>query len=61
VKLIELPHKVCGVTCMINGLEDLYEQKTGIRLPDWLLLHLSGLLGFVYIKAIHVRRDTMIH
>ncbi|MCP4543784.1 MAG: BtrH N-terminal domain-containing protein [Chloroflexi bacterium] len=50
MKLIELPHKVCGMTCMINGLEDLYEQKTGVRLPDWLLLHTSGLLGFVYIK-----------
>ncbi len=50
MKLIQLPHKVCGLTCMINGLEDLYEQKTGVRLPDWLFLHLSGLLGFVYIK-----------
>jgi hypothetical protein len=50
MKLIELPHKVCGMTCMINGLEDLYEQETGVRLPDWLLLHLSGLLGFVYVK-----------
>jgi hypothetical protein len=35
---------------MVNGLEDLYERETGIRLPDWLLLHLSGLLGFVYVK-----------
>jgi hypothetical protein len=50
VPLIDLPHKVCGLTCMINGLEDLYEQRTGIRLPDWLLLHLSGLLGFAYMK-----------
>lgn len=50
MKLIKLPHKVCGLTCMINGLEDLYEQKTGVRLPDWLFLHLSGLLGFVYLK-----------
>jgi hypothetical protein len=50
VKLIELPHKVCGMTCMINGLEDLYEQETGIRLPDWLLFYLSGMLGFVYVK-----------
>jgi hypothetical protein len=50
MRRIELPHKVCGLTCMINGLEDLYEQKTGIRLPDWLLMHLSGMLGFVYIK-----------
>ena len=50
MQLIELPHKVCACSCMINGLEDLYEEKTGERLPDWLLLHLSGLLGFVYIK-----------
>jgi hypothetical protein len=35
---------------MINGLEDLYENETGVRLPDWLLLWLSGLLGFVYVK-----------
>jgi hypothetical protein len=35
---------------MINGLEDLYEHKTGTHLPDWLLLFLSGLAGFVYIK-----------
>ena len=48
--LIDLPHKVCGMTCMINGLEDLYEHKTGTRLPDWLLLYLSGMVGFVYIK-----------
>jgi len=50
MQLITLPHKVCGMSCMINGLEDLYEQKTGVRLPDWLLVHLSGLTGFVYIK-----------
>ena len=50
MKIIELPHKVCACSCMINGLEDLYEEQTGERLPDWLLLHLSGLLGFVYIK-----------
>jgi hypothetical protein len=35
---------------MINGLEDLYEQETGVRLPDQLLLWLSGMLGFVYVK-----------
>lgn len=50
MKLIELPHKVCGCSCMINGLEDLYENETGVRLPDFLLVHLSGLLGFVYVK-----------
>jgi len=50
MKLITLPHKVCPYSCMINGMEDLYENKTGIRLPDYLLLFISGLLGFVYIK-----------
>jgi hypothetical protein len=50
LKLIQLPHKVCGLTCMINGLEDLYEQKTGTRLPDRLLFYVSGMAGFVYIK-----------
>lgn len=50
MKLIELPHKVCGYTCMINGLEDLYERHTGVHPPDWLFLHLSGLLDFVYLK-----------
>jgi len=50
MQLIELPHKVCSMSCMINGLEDLYEHKTGVRLPDWLLVHLSGLTGFAYIK-----------
>ncbi|MBN1812699.1 MAG: DUF4872 domain-containing protein [Anaerolineae bacterium] len=50
MRLIKLPHKVCGLTCMINGLEDLYEQETGVRLPDWLLMFLSGMAGFVYVK-----------
>ena len=47
---IELPHKVCGMTCMVNGLEDLYEWRTGERLPDWLLFYISGMAGFAYIK-----------
>ncbi len=60
MKLIQLPHKICGLTCMINGLEDLYEQKTGVRLPDWLFLHLSGLLGFVYIKSKNAPAPRMV-
>ncbi len=51
MKRIDLPHKVCGATCMINGLEDLYEHKTGVRLPDWFLIYMSGMAGFGYIKA----------
>jgi hypothetical protein len=50
VKLIKLPHKVCGMTCMVNGLEDLYEARTGDRLPDWLLFYVSGMAGFSYLR-----------
>ena len=49
-KLLHLPHRVCGLTCMINGVEDLYEHKTGVRLPERLLFYLSGMAGFVYVK-----------
>lgn len=48
--VIELPHKVCRMTCMVNGLEDMYEWRTGERLPDWLLFFVSGMAGFAYIK-----------
>ncbi len=60
LKLLKLPHKVCGLTCMINGLEDLYEQKTGNRLPDWLLFYLSGMVGFVYIKNKNAPTSRMV-
>jgi len=48
MQLINLPHKVCEYTCPINGIEDQYEWKTGVRLPDRLLLFLN--IGFTYIK-----------
>lgn len=51
MKMLEVPHKVCATTCMVNGLEDLYEWHTGQRLPDYLFFHLSGLgTGFTYLK-----------
>lgn len=51
MKRIELPHKVCAMTCMVNGLEDLYEWHSAERLPDWLLFHISGLGNYcVYVK-----------
>jgi len=45
---------------MINGLEDLYEQMTEVRPPDWLLMHLSGMLGFVYIRNSHAPAPRMV-
>lgn len=47
--LIELPHKVCEYACPSVGLEDLYELKSGVRLPDYLIMDLS-MIGFMYIS-----------
>ncbi len=56
-KLLDLPHKVCRLSCMVNGLEDLYEWQTDIRLPDWLFFYGSGLgCGFTYLR--HKRMPT---
>jgi hypothetical protein len=49
MKIIEMPHRVCEYSCPINGLEDLYERKTGHRLPDYFLFYLST-IGFTYLK-----------
>ncbi len=49
MKTIELPHKVLDYACPINGLEDLYEWKTGNRLPGYCLMDIST-IGFTYIK-----------
>lgn len=49
MKRITLPHKVGDYTCPVNGVEDMYEWKTGVRMPDMLLFYLST-LGFVYIR-----------
>lgn len=59
MKTISMPHKVCDYTCPINGLEDLYEWKTGQRLPDFLLFYLSS-IGFAYIKQSHALTPRMV-
>ncbi len=46
---LRLPHKVADYACPINGLEDMYEWKTGTRLPGFFLMDLS-MTGFMYIK-----------
>ncbi|MBI9052128.1 MAG: DUF4872 domain-containing protein [Anaerolineaceae bacterium] len=46
---LSLPHKVLDYACPINGLEDLYERKTGQRLPGYTLMDLSN-IGFMYIR-----------
>jgi hypothetical protein len=49
MKLINLPHTVTDFTCPVKGIEDMYEWKTGVRLPDYFLMPLS-MIGFTYIK-----------
>jgi hypothetical protein len=49
-KLIEIPHSVCKYTCMVNGISDVYELRTGQKLPCEFMMILSGMAGFVYLK-----------
>jgi len=49
-KIIELPHTVCPYTCMVNGLRDVYQWKTGQTLPDEFMMITSGMASFVYLK-----------
>jgi len=49
MSIIELPHKVADFACPINGLEDMYEWKTGNQLPGYFLMDLS-MIGFMYLK-----------
>ncbi len=44
--VLKLPHKVADHACPINGLEDMYEWKTGQRLPGYFLMDLS-MTGFL--------------
>lgn len=56
MKKLDIPHKVCDYACMWNGIDDLYEWKTGVRPPDYLFFGISGFANFVYIK--HSRADV---
>jgi hypothetical protein len=49
-KIIEIPHKVCDYTCAWNGIEDQYEWKTKIRVPDYLFFGISAFCSVIYLK-----------
>lgn len=49
-KIIEMPHKICDYTCMWNGIEDQYEWKTKIRVPDYLFFGISAFCSVIYLK-----------
>ncbi len=51
-KIIEnLPHHLDDYECMWNGIEDLYMNKTGEKLPDQFFFAMSGFCSFAYIKT----------
>ncbi|MDD5765900.1 MAG: BtrH N-terminal domain-containing protein [Candidatus Marinimicrobia bacterium] len=49
MKKLNIPHKKYDYLCPINGISDVYEWKTGKRIPDPLLFCLSS-IGFTYIR-----------
>ncbi len=50
IKVIQMHHKVCDHTCMWNGIEDLYERRTGNEVPDYFFFCMSGIGNFAYLK-----------
>ena len=59
-KLIEIPHSVCKYTCMVNGISDVYELKTGQKLPCEFMMILSGMAGFAYLKFKRAKPPYMV-
>lgn len=49
--LLNLEHEVCDYNCMLNGLEDIYRNKTNAALPKYFFFALGGLCNFVYLNT----------
>jgi hypothetical protein len=50
-KLLTIPHHVDDYECMWNGIEDLYMQKSGEKMPHQFFFCLSGKGNFIYLKS----------
>lgn len=50
MKLLKIPHRLADYLCPINGLCDIYEWKTGNRIPDDLLFFSKAGLGLISQK-----------
>jgi len=61
LKQLNIRHKVCDFTCMTNGIEDLYENATGIVLPPYFLFGLSGFCSPAYIKSNSAKAPRMFY
>jgi hypothetical protein len=59
-RLLEIPHSVCRYTCMVSGISDVYEWKTGQKLPCMFMMLLSGMAGFTYLKFKRARPSFMV-
>lgn len=49
-KIIQINHTPCDYECMWNGIEDLYQNKSGKTLPKHFFFSISGIGNFVYLK-----------
>lgn len=60
MKMIPVPHKMADYLCPVNGICDLYEWKTGTRIPDQLMACVSFQIGFMYIKQKNALAPRMV-
>lgn len=48
MKILNLPHRTADYLCPVNGLCDVYEWKTGVRIPEQLIFYSTA--GFQLIS-----------
>ncbi len=50
-RILSVQHHVDDYECMWNGIEDLYMQKSGEKIPKQFFFSLSGKGNFIYLKS----------
>lgn len=58
MKIFEIPHNTADYQCPVNGLCDIYEWKTGVRIPEELVSYVRT--GFMLISQKRVNPPKMI-
>jgi hypothetical protein len=58
-KLITLPHEVCGMTCIVSGLEDMYEHEQDHHKRAKLCLNKYDLDGLLSAPRVRVRENMV--
>ena len=58
MRILQLPHGTADYLCPINGLADIYEWKTGERIPEQLLFYARS--GFMMISGRRLVPQRMI-